>query len=146
MKIAIQGANGTGKDVLAVALALALDERGGYQVRIAASPPLDSPDTALTLLCGLDWTEHDSALSLNSGTQRELEDGLLRAALTAAGVDFQVIYGSNDVRVANALRAIDAATGTVGTEAPTVHPKWQWNCDKCGDSSCEHRLFSELLR
>ena len=155
MNIAIHGADGTGKEVLAGALALALERRGGGEVRIAVSPPLDSLDSALTLVCGLDWTENDSAPGLRAGTLRESEDTLLRQALAAAGIDFQVIYGSSDIRTIAALKAIDAASA----DASTVHPstaevnlsagnqqKWRWECDKCGDSSCEHRLFSELLR
>jgi hypothetical protein len=143
MKIAIHGAEGTGKEVLAAELSRALDKRGGHQARIAVSPPLTSTDIAITFVCGLDWTENDSAPGLCAGT------------LTAAGIDFQVVYGTSDVRVANALRAIDAMTGNLSI----VHPsnaqvnlstrnqqKWRWECDKCGDSSCEHRLFSELIR
>jgi hypothetical protein len=155
MKIAIHGAEGTGKEVLAAELSRALDKRGGHQARIAVSPPLTSTDIAITFVCGLDWTENDSAPGLCAGTQRESEDTRLREALTAAGIDFQVVYGTSDVRVANALRAIDAMTGNLSI----VHPsnaqvnlstrnqqKWRWECDKCGDSSCEHRLFSELIR
>jgi hypothetical protein len=22
---------------------------------------------------------------------------------------------------------------------------WRWSCEKCSDSDCEHRLFSELM-
>ncbi len=146
MNIAIHGADGTGKEVLAAELARLLDKRGGYPVRIAVSPALDSPDIALTFVCGLDWSQNNTAPSLCAATQRESEDSLLREALTAAGINFQVVYGLTDVRVANAQRAIDTATGRISSEAPIVHLKWQWNCDKCSDSSCEHQLFSELLR
>jgi CO dehydrogenase nickel-insertion accessory protein CooC1 len=145
MKIAIHGAEGTGKEALAAALARALDQRGGYQVCIEVSPSLDSPDIALTFVCGLDWTD-DRAPSPCSGTRRESEDSHLREALTAAGINFQVVYGLTDVRVANAQRAIDTATGTISSEAPITYPQWKWSCDKCSDSSCEHRLFSELVR
>jgi hypothetical protein len=146
MKIAIHGAEGTGKEVLAVELTRALDKRGGYQVHISVSPSLDSPDIALTFVCGLDWTENNSAPRLCSDTQRESQDSLLREGLAAAGIGFQVVYGLTDVRVINAHRAIDAAAGRISSEAPLVHAKWQWNCDKCSDSSCEHQLFSQLLR
>ena len=90
--------------------------------------------------------ENGSARGLCTRTQRESEDSVLREALTSAGINFQVVYGLTDVRVANAQRAIDTATARISSEAPIVHPKWQWNCDKCSDSSCEHQLFSELLR
>lgn len=155
MKIAIHGAEGTGREVLAAELARALDKRGGHKVRIEVSPPLDSLDIALTFVCGLDWTGNDSAPGLYSAIQRESGDSLLRDALTAAGIDFQVIYGSSDVRVMNALRVIDAASWDASITQPrTTHTDvnvddrqiWRWECDKCGDSSCEHRLFSELLR
>ena len=155
MKIAIHGAEGTGKEVLAAELARALDKRGGHQVRIAVSPPLDSPNIAVAFVCGLDWTGTDSAPGLYSAIQRESGDSLLRDALTAAGIDFQVIYGSSDIRVLNALKAIDAASWNASiARPPTTHldasasdiQTWRWECGKCSDSSCEHRLFSELVR
>ena len=35
-------------------------------------------------------------------------------------------------------------------QAPAEGPKgpqrpWRWDCDKCSDASCEHRLFSQLM-
>ena len=154
MKIAIYGAEGTGKKFLAAALAQSLDQLERRQVSISVSPPLDSTNSVLTLVCGLDWTEFDTAAELGLGAQRESEDRLLREQLTAARVEFRVIYGSGDVRVANAMKAVNATLSAVLVDpsrtaalildaSDTV--KWRWNCDKCGDSSCEHFLFSKFI-
>lgn len=155
MKIAIRGVDGTGKDALAAGLARALGKRGCDKLCITLSPPFDSFDTDLTLLCGTDWADNDGSESRCSDTQRESEDNLLRHALIASRTPFQVVYGSADVRVTNALKAIDAASWNVSIAPPEIAhvngnasagQKWRWECDKCSDSSCERRLFSELLR
>ena len=154
MKIAIHGAGGTGKKFLAAALAHSLDQLGRRPVSISVSPPLDSTDSALTLVCGLDWTEFDTSADLGLGAQRESEDRLLREQLTAARVEFRVIYGSGSVRVANAMKAVNetqsAALVNQSCAAPLILDasdtvKWRWDCDKCSDSSCEHFLFSKFI-
>ena len=154
MKIAIHGAVGTGKNFLAAALAHVLDQLGRHQVSISVSPPHDRTDSAFTLVCGLDWTEFDTKADLALGAQRESEDRLLREKLTGARVEFRVIYGSGDVRVANAMKAINAiqpaALVNQSRAAPLILDagdtvKWRWDCDKCSDSSCEHFLFSKLI-
>lgn len=155
MKIAIHGAQGTGKEVLASELAVALASHRGHEVKLGGLPPIKPQGVDLALLCGLDWPGADDQSGLYSGAIRESEDNLLRAALTEAGVKFQVIYGWGDTRVAKALKAIDAADCSaliVGSTNAAQNGnaggklKWQWNCEKCSDSSCEHRLFSELVR
>ena len=155
MRIAIHGAQGTGKEVLALELAVALGSHRGHEVKLGVLPPMNPQGADLALVCGLDWPSAGDQPGLYSGAIRESEDNLLRAALTEAGVKFQVIYGWGDTRVAKALQAIDAADrsapidGSINaaqSENAGGKLKWQWNCEKCSDSSCEHRLFSELVR
>ena len=155
MKIAIHGAEGTGRQALALGLAGGLEKHGGHNIKILVSPPVGLPDVDLALLCGLDWPSDRSQAGQGFGAKREFEDKLLRDALTEADVKFQVIYGCGDTRIANALKTIDAASRTAptagsGNAAQNLNARdklrWQWECDKCGDSSCEHRLFSGLIR
>ena len=155
MKIAIHGAAGTGREALALGLAGALKNHRGNSIKILVSPPVGLPHVDFALLCGLDWPGVHSHPGQGACAKREFEDQRLRDALIEAGVKFQVIYGCGEARIANALKAIDAASCTAptagsGNAAQSLNArgklKWQWECDKCGDSSCEHRLFSELLR
>lgn len=159
MKIAIHGAVGAGKAALTTALANALTKRGGDTAHIALSPPIDSTSWDCTLLCGLDWSDGESAIDSSLRERYDRDDAQLRNALMSIGAAFQVVYGVGDVWVSNAIKAIDAANGNLMVTAPStaqgnaptnVHanddPKWRWDCEKCGDSSCEHRLFSELIR
>ena len=155
MKIAIHGAGDTGREALALGLAVALKKQAAHHIKILVSPLIGLPDTDLALLCGLDWPRDRTEAGQDSGAKREFEDQRLRHALSEAEVKFQVIYGCGDARIANALKAIDAAsrrapTAGSGNASQSLNAtdilKWQWECDKCGDSSCEHRLFSDLIR
>ena len=86
---------------------------------------------AFTLLVGLD---------AGAESQSERFDALLRAALVGAGLPFAVIHGQGGERLANALRAL-------GLEAPEdPRRSAPFDCDKCSDPVCEHRLFTDLLR
>lgn len=96
----------------------------------------------LTLLTGLDLPWVADSLQ-REGPQAQLQtDLLVRRALADAGVAYRVVYGHGPDRLASALAAIDCSP-PVAPESPTR--RWQWNCEKCSDPQCEHRLFS-LLR
>ena len=79
----------------------------------------------------------------------------LRLALQVAGVTYRVIYGQGDTRVANALNAIKLIAKntypTGGNEVFDVENGMRtqrlraWNCEKCSDPVCEHRLFTSLV-
>ena len=105
----------------------------------------------LTLVTGLDLPWIADGLQRDGPHVREPVDALVRAALTRAGLPFQVIYGHGEARVRNALNAIssiaeeDRGTGTMAPKRPQGDV-WTWVCDTCSDPACEHRLFSELLR
>ena len=154
MKIAIHGAESTVKEALAAGLARALAMQDRRTISIEVSPPVSSCNVDLNLVCGLDWTGGNTKSALSVKAIHEFEDNLLRDELTRAGVIFQVIYGHGAVQINNALKAVSAA----GLSASTANshdaipsqnvagkPTWQWECDKCGDASCERRLFSNLI-
>jgi nicotinamide riboside kinase len=94
-----------------------------------------------TLLTGLDLPWVADGLQRDGPHVREPVDALLREALARAGVAYRVVYGSGPERLASALAAIDAVPRSPdGTGA-----NWVWNCEKCSDPQCEHRLFGRLL-
>ncbi len=104
----------------------------------------------ITLVTGLDLPWVADGLQRDGPHVREPVDALLRAALARAGVTWQVIYGSGDARVNNALDALAALAGhrrsTPGFDQHSPRPAaWAWSCEKCSDPACEHRLFTGLL-
>ncbi|MBG9387584.1 AAA family ATPase [Caenimonas aquaedulcis] len=96
-----------------------------------------------TLLTGLDIAWVADGLQRDGPHVREPVDALIRDALNAARVPYRVIYGSGPQRVENALAAIDALSAAGGHRGQPSRP-WVWNCEKCGDPECEHRLFTGL--
>lgn len=73
------------------------------------------------------------------------EDTPLRNALQQDGLHYTVLYGDGAARIASALQSIRHALGLPQAEAGTSTTPWRWNCEKCSDPECEHRLFSALL-
>jgi nicotinamide riboside kinase len=116
----------------------------------------------MTLVTGLDLPWVADGLQRDGPQVREPVDGMLRAALQNAGVAYKVVYGQGEDRLNNALLALgwtEATSPTPGSAdqgaAPTTRSQAQyglnrgrtaWNCDKCSDADCEHRLFSDLLQ
>jgi nicotinamide riboside kinase len=94
-----------------------------------------------TLLTGLDLPWVADGLQRDGPHVREPVDELLREALARAGVPYRVVYGSGAQRLASALAAIDA----VPRPSDDAGANWVWNCEKCSDPQCEHRLFGRLL-
>lgn len=120
-------------------------------------PPGDrsvTPSPTLTLLTGLDvrCAPHHQAL-------RERVDAELRAELAHRGLDYRVVYGHGEQRIAQALRAIKSvadkadgtsASGRFDTEKAQTPPAMRrsrpaWSCEKCSDPECEHKLFTSLV-
>jgi hypothetical protein len=95
------------------------------------------------LLMGLDLAPPSSAHSA--------QDAQWRQHLSAAGINFQVIYGQGEARLHQALHAIARRLMTTHSglaarllrQEPAV--RWQGACEACSDPVCEHRLFSRLL-
>ncbi len=104
----------------------------------------------LTLVMGLDlpWAADPQRDGPHS---RAPVDAALRAALARGKVPYQVVYGKDVARTRNALNAIETiATHADGMSARSrfslnYSQPWVWNCEKCSDPECEHRLFSGLL-
>jgi HTH-type transcriptional repressor of NAD biosynthesis genes len=101
----------------------------------------------LTLLMGLDLPWVPDGLFRDSPAARQTTDAILRARLEQAGISFQTIYGSGEARVQQALRTLGAA---MGHPLVAQDPFWEqgrrrWNCEKCSDPECEHRLFRDLI-
>lgn len=99
---------------------------------------------ALTLVTGLDLPWIADGIQRDGETVRSQVDQRLREVLARYRIGFSTVYGTGDARTQSALQAIAYALGT-GRPA-TERSQWRWNCDKCSDADCEHRLFSALLK
>ena len=102
----------------------------------------------LTLLMGLDMPWVPDGLFRDGPAVRAATDTVLRRELQDAGIPFQTLYGPLALRVQQALRAIGSALQRPLT---AQDPAWEqgrrpWNCEKCSDPDCEHRLFTQLLQ
>lgn len=102
----------------------------------------------LTLLMGLDLPWVADGLFRDSPTMREATDQLLRRELQAAGIPFQTVYGQGEARTEQALRAVGRCLGRTLTRTDPAwpHGRRPWNCEKCSDPGCEHRIFTQLLQ
>lgn len=149
--IALLGAPGTGVR----AMAAALQSRavpGALQILcLRAAPPSDHPPD-LTLLMGLDLP-----CPAARRPAQEAADARLRKALAHAEVGYRVVYGYGEQRLVHALQAIKSIArcrdifttgGPLGSEIPSRTGEAgrlrAWNCEKCSDPQCEHRLFTAL--
>ena len=96
------------------------------------------------LVTGLDIPWVADGLQRDGPHVREPVDALVRGALERAAVPYQVIYGKGAARLDSALTAL-GRTGLVRPGAGSGESgAWVWQCDKCSDPECEHRLFSRL--
>ncbi len=102
----------------------------------------------LTLLMGLDLPWVPDGLFRDGPAVRAATDTVLRRELQAAGIPFQTLYGPLALRVQQALRAIGSALQRPLTpkDATWEQGRRPWNCEKCSDPDCEHRLFTQLLQ
>jgi nicotinamide riboside kinase len=95
----------------------------------------------VTLVTGLDLPWVADGLQRDGPHVQEPIDAQVRAMLGRAGLPYRVVYGGGAERVRNALAAIDASLAP-GQQVSN----WVWQCDKCSDPDCEHRLFTRLSR
>lgn len=101
-----------------------------------------------TLLMGLDLPWVADGIQRDGGHMREPVDTALRAALARGGIPFQVVYGTGEARLQNALRCLGLAEVSKTDEQQLQSkPKRlrNWVCERCSDPVCEHRLFRDLL-
>jgi len=141
MKIAVVGAQGSGKSSLIDALQKLLPENC-----VLTDAPAWLHGVDLILLMGLDlpWTPDQAAREPSQ--KREQVDARLRSALTERGVPFVVVYGLGAVRTEAARQAIAHHARQPELRLPQKSTPWQWNCEKCSDGSCEHSIFTALLK
>jgi HTH-type transcriptional repressor of NAD biosynthesis genes len=101
----------------------------------------------LTLLMGLDIPWVADGLFRDGPGVREAADRVLRRELEQNGLTYQAIYGEGPQRLNMALRVIGHRLGielVAASPSPTQRAA-TWNCERCSDPACEHRLFSRLL-
>lgn len=169
MKIAILGAEYTGKTQLAQALPLALASRVAdtdpKNFLITDAPALMAAtdrdvlfsDTSLypaaleqhrsydlTFVMGLDLPWTPDGVNRNRPPSQTRVDTRLREVLQTEQLDFTVIYGAGSDRTDCALQTIlhHMKKPPSSTAKPSA---WHWSCENCSDSDCEHRLFSGLI-
>ena len=102
-----------------------------------------------TLLMGLDLAWEADGFQRDGSHTREPVDTALRQALTSARLAFQVVYGSGAARFENALRCLSRGNPFDDFSSfPRKHGNrgFNWQCERCSDPVCEHRLFSDLLK
>ena len=102
----------------------------------------------ITLLTGLDIDWQSDGLQRDGAHVREPVDQKIRHLLTQAHLPFQVVYGTGQHRLENALFCIGKQAPEWAQKLTRSEPPARWSgpCETCGDGDCEHRLFSELLK
>jgi nicotinamide riboside kinase len=102
----------------------------------------------ITLLTGLDLTWVSDGLQRVGEHVREPVDQKIRQLLAQANLPFQVVYGTGEQRLENALFCIarQAPHLVQQLERPEPPIRWSGPCDSCGDGDCEHRLFTSLVK
>jgi nicotinamide riboside kinase len=93
----------------------------------------------VTLLMALDLPWVPDPGIRDGAHVREPVDTMLRDALRDGGVAYSVIAGHGDRRMANALRAVQAALHAPDPSAP----RWRHVCAECGDPECERHLLAK---
>ncbi len=102
----------------------------------------------VTLLTGLDLPWVSDGLQRDGPHVREPVDQRVRHMLAQAGLPYQVVYGTGEERLENALFCIgrQAPNWAKQLERPEPPTRWSGPCETCGDGDCEHRLFSRLVK
>ena len=154
LRIAVFGAARTGRSRLSAELAAAspdLQVNEGV-LSLGDSPCLAGSPSALTAATAPDLvllTGLDLALPGATPATQVAEDTRLRLALQAAGLGWRVVYGQGADRTQHALQAVAEVAPWAWTIPVNEAEAGRWqrlqaSCEKCGDSGCEHRLFTRL--
>lgn len=103
-----------------------------------------------TLLMGLDLPWVQDGIQRDGAHLRGPVDTALRASLTRGGIQFQVVYGTGESRLHNALRCLKSHVEATASGDSTLKSQPQrlrnWVCERCSDPVCEHRLFRDLIK
>ena len=145
MKIAVVGAQGTGKSTLVATLQIALQadtQQHAFTV-VDGWAQERRHNYDLTLLMGLDLPNPTHQHHPMTAAQR---DGQLRQFMDQHAIPYAVVYGSGQTRTDSALQAIEYRRNHTATKrSPAATCAWQWSCETCSDAACEHRLFTALV-
>ena len=103
-----------------------------------------------TLLMGLDLPWVPDGIQRDGAHMREPVDTALRDALARGGIQFQIVYGTGESRLLNALRCLNSHVEDTASEDSSLksqpHRLRNWVCERCSDPVCEHRLFRDLIK
>jgi nicotinamide riboside kinase len=100
-----------------------------------------------TLLMGLDLPWVEDGIQRDGAHMREPVDTALRAALARGGIQFQVVYGTGESRLHNALLCLNMAFESTENRPQRLRNRvFNWVCERCSDPDCEHRLFRDLIK
>ena len=102
---------------------------------------------ALNLLMGLDLPWTPDGLFRDGPAVRDATDALLRRELDAAGLPYQAIYGQQEARLQQALRALGRWLGRelLPVDRALGEGRLPWCCEHCSDPDGERRLFRGLV-
>lgn len=99
-------------------------------------------DFDITLVTGLDLPWVADGVQRDGKDSQVPIDRRLRESLLHGSIAFQVIYGMGPQRTHNALKLLLQRLGCL----PPAPERQAWSCDNCSDASCEHRLFTRLVK
>ena len=103
-----------------------------------------------TLLMGLDLPWVPDGIQRDGAHMREPVDTALRDTLARGGIQFQIVYGTGESRLLNALRCLNSHVEDTASEDSSLksqpHRLRNWVCERCSDPVCEHRLFRDLIQ
>lgn len=122
--------------MVAVYSAILFEDHGLYRFAIDRQRGYD-----VTLVTGLDLPWVADGLQRDGPHVQAPVDAQVREILGKHSIGYRVVYGRGSERLRNALTAIDASLAPRPADRP-----WTWQCEKCSDPECEHRLFARLLR
>jgi hypothetical protein len=138
--VALLGGEASSRATLATALRRALAfSTSDLGVVIDDTPTLaEQCRYDLTLLLGLDPS---------ASPHVEAADAQLRDTLQRAGVAFQIVHGSGEAGVQQALRAFGRLLGRslVADDPALTLGRGGWRCENCSDPDCERRIFTGLM-
>jgi HTH-type transcriptional repressor of NAD biosynthesis genes len=100
----------------------------------------------LTLVMGMDLDWIADGIQRDGPAMRQRVNTRLRQVLDAESIPYTVIYGTGRARVDCALQTIAHQTTPVDLRPAKTTKPWAWNCEKCSDAQCEHRIFTGELQ
>ena len=141
MKISVVGAPGTGRSQLSADLNVSL-RTASLNAVVTVSHVDVLADADLIFLMGLETV---------LGATVEADQSI-RAALIQTGLAHDVLYGSPEDRFFRAFKTIKKRLAITTFEKASPEntsgdaKRWIWECEKCSDPHCEHRLLTDLLK